>query len=151
MAQNEIKAPLLLWAICVILVFLGFHQLSSGLEVLLSTIEPGPLTIAKIAIGIWLIISGIALSFLTAFGKVMVMIESILGVVLLLAQFDWISFLFNVDRFSRSSGATFRSFVWGVVVCGGTFIYVMFSPAVAQAFKKHNLRGSSGMKKKKYL
>jgi hypothetical protein len=151
MAQNEIKAPLLLWAICVMLVFLGFHQLSSGLDTLLNTIEPGPLTIAKIIIGICLIISGIALSFLTAFGRIMVMIESILGIVLLLAQLDWIRFLFNVDQFSRSSGATLCSVVWGVVVCGGTFAYIMFSPAVAKAFKKQNLAGSSGVKKKKYL
>ena len=151
MAQNEIKAPLLLWAICVILVFLGFHQLSSGLEVLLNTFEPEPLTIARTATGIGLIISGIALSFLTAFGRVMVMLESILGIVLLLAHFDWIRFLFDPDRFSRSSGTAFGSVVWGVAVCGATFIYVMFSPAVAQAFKKQNRRESSGVKRKKYL
>ena len=151
MAQNEIKAPLLLWAICVIMVFLGFHQLSSGLDGLLQSMEPEPLTIAKIAIGICLIVSGIALSFLTAFGRVMVMIESVLGIVLILAQLDWIRFLFNVDQFSRSTNATFRSVIWGVIVCGGTLLYVMFSPAVGKAFKERNLRGSSGVKKKKYL
>ena len=151
MAQNEIKAPLLLWAICVIMVFLGFHQLSSGLDGLLKTMGHEPLTIAKVATGICLIVSGIALSFLTTFGRVMVAIESVLGIVLILAQLDWIRFLFDVDQFSSASNATFRSVIWGVIVCGVTLIYVMFSPAVGKAFKEHSLRGSSGVKKKKYL
>jgi len=151
MALDEIKAPRLLWAICAALVFLGFYQLSSGLKTLLHTTEPGLLSITKIGAGLFFIVSGIALSFLTFAGRVLVSIASGAGIVLLVFRLDWIRFLFTMDEFPQQSAVAVNNIVWGAVVCAVIIGYVMCSPGVVKAFREEKLRRSASIKKKKFL
>ena len=139
--MDDIKAPPMLWALGAALTLIGFYQLSSGLGTLLDLARLTPLSFAKAAAGIYLVISGIALSFLTKTGKIMVISASGLGIVLSLFRQDWIRFLVGMDNLSYESKASPEQLIVGVAVCLAVGSYIMISPAVAGAFASRKRKG----------
>ena len=134
MASGEIKAPIMVWAIGAAIIFIGFYQMSIGLRALLETLELTAAMAGKISVGVYLMSTGVALAFVTPWGRWLTIFGAGMGIVLSFLGHNWVWFIFSDTATSYTHSAPTGNLTWEVMVCLATVLYLTLSPTVAESF-----------------
>ena len=148
MASGDIKAPLLIWVIGATVIFVGFFQLSTGLNLWLSQLEHSETRVLfssskfliKFCIGVYLIAAGIAVAFISTAGRILIVFGAGAGIVLSFLKHNWLGFILNVNSTYCKPSAPVVNIVLQLAVCLAVVLYLLMSPKVAGAFRIEKLR-----------